>query len=80
MYCDRKEIVKENLYKGVIKVYHSPSSSHSNFVKFLEDIVKKLIIKRNCMKMGDFNIDFMIDLFYTRKLQSNVKFRYETIC
>jgi len=63
--------VKEKLYKGVIMVvYHSPSSSHGDFMRFLEDIVEQLIIKGDCIIIGDFNIDIMIDSFYTRKLQT----------
>lgn len=47
------------------------------FVRFLVYIVEELIIKgereRACMVMGDFNIDFMIDSFYTRKLQTTMQ-------
>lgn len=47
--------IKEKLYKGVIMVlYHSPSASHGNFVRFLEDIVEELVIKGECMIIGDF--------------------------
>jgi len=56
--------VKEELYKGVIMViYHSPSASHGDFMRFLEDIeeIEELIIKRECMVIGDFNIDLMMD-------------------
>lgn len=42
--------VKEKLYKGVIMViYHSPSILHGEFVRFLKDIVERLIIKGNCV-------------------------------
>lgn len=44
---------------------------------FLENIIKELAIKRDCMIIGDFNIDFMINSFYTKKLQTAI--RYETI-
>lgn len=72
--------IKEKMYKDTIMVvYHSPSASHADFVSFLEDIVEKLTIKRDCMILGDFNIDFMIDSFYTKKLQ-NLMSRYETVC
>lgn len=65
--------VKDKLYKGVIMViYHSPSSSHGDFVRFLEDIVEELVIKGECMVIGDFNIDLMIDSFYNRKLQTSM--------
>lgn len=61
--------VKDKLYKGVITViYHSPSSSHDDFVRFLEDIIEELIIRGECIVIGDFNINIMLYLFYTRKL------------
>lgn len=63
--------IKEKLYKGVIMVlYHSPSASHGDFVRFLEDIVEELVIKGECMIIGDFNIDFRINSFYTNKVQT----------
>lgn len=65
--------VKDKVYKGVILViYHSPSASHGDFIRFLEDIVEELIIKGECMVIGDFNIDLMTDSFYTKKLQSTM--------
>jgi len=65
--------VKDNLYRGVIMViYHSPSASHGDFVRFLEDIVEELIIRGECIVIGDFNIDIMLDSFYTRKLQTTM--------
>lgn len=76
---DKKKIVsncwcvviemRENLYKGMIAVvYHSPSASNGDFVRFLEDTVEDLIIKYDCIVIGDFNIDIMVDSFYTKKL------------
>lgn len=42
--------IETKLYKGVIMVlYHSPSASHGEFVRFLEDIVEELVIKGDCM-------------------------------
>lgn len=71
-WCAAIEI-KEKLYKGVIMViYHSPSASHGDFVRFLEDIVEEVIIRGDCMVIGDFNIDFMINSFYTKKLQTTM--------
>jgi len=49
-------------------IYHSPSASHGDFMRFLEDTVEELIIKGECMIIGDFNIDLMIDSFYAKKL------------
>lgn len=48
-------------------LYYSPSASVGDFVGFLEDIVEELVIKRECTVVGDFNIDFMQDSFYTKK-------------
>jgi len=66
--------VKKKLYKGnyiIIVVYHSSGSSDPNFVRFPENIVEKLI-KRECIVIGNFNIDFMIDSIYTKKLQTTM--------
>lgn len=63
--------VRDNMYKEiVILIYHSPSASDGDFIRFLEDIVKLFVTKGECMIMGDFNIDFIRDSFYTRKLRS----------
>ncbi|XP_011632002.1 uncharacterized protein LOC105423786 [Pogonomyrmex barbatus] len=63
--------VKDKLYKGVIMViYHLPSASHGDFMRFFEDIVEELIIKGECMVIGDFNIDLMTDSFYAKKVQT----------
>jgi len=57
------------MYKGTIMIVcHSPSASHGDFVRFLEDIVEELTIKGDCMVLGDFNIDFMVE---TRSIQRN---------
>jgi len=65
--------VKEKLYKGVIMViYHSPSASHGDFMRFLEDTVEELIIKGECMVIGDFNLDLRMDSFYAKKLQTTM--------
>jgi len=47
-------------------VYHSLSVSDADFISFLVDIVKHLIIKRESIVIGDFNIDFMINFFIQR--------------
>jgi exonuclease III len=65
--------MKDKLYKGVIMViYHSPSASHGDFMRFFEDIIEELIIKGECMIIGDFNIDLMTDSFYAKKLQTTM--------
>jgi len=42
---------------------------HDEFVRFLENIIKEL--KKDCVIIEDFNIDFMTDLFYTTKWQKS---------
>jgi len=44
-------------------VYHSPSVLDAEFIGFLEKILENLIAKTEYIVMGDFNIDFMVDLF-----------------
>jgi len=51
-------------------VYHSPSASDPDFISFLVDMEEGLIIKRECIIIGDFNIDFMVNFFYSKKLQT----------
>lgn len=53
-------------------VYHLPSAAHGKFMNFLEDTVEELIIKGECMVIGDFNIDLMTDSFYAKKLQTEM--------
>ncbi|KAL6265887.1 hypothetical protein P5V15_002719 [Pogonomyrmex californicus] len=61
--------MRDNIYKGVIiVVYHSPSTSDGDFIKFLEDIVDLLVTKGQYIMLGDFNIDLMTDMFYVKKL------------
>lgn len=60
-------------YKGTIAViYHSPSASDGDFVKFLEDIIEELMAKnkKDCIVLGDFNLNVLSDTFYVRKLQT----------
>ncbi|XP_015438094.1 PREDICTED: uncharacterized protein LOC107193204, partial [Dufourea novaeangliae] len=62
---------RSNAYKGVIAVvYHSPSASDGDFIRWLEDIVDLLVIKEQCIMIGDVNIDLMTDSFYTKKLKA----------
>jgi len=63
--------IKEKMYKDTIMVvYHSLNVSHGDFIRFLEDIVEELTIKGDCMVLGDFNINFIVDSFYTKKLKN----------
>lgn len=62
--------VKDNMYKGVVAVvYHSPSASDGDFIRFLEDVVDLLIGKGQCIMIGDFNIDLMANSFYAKKIR-----------
>lgn len=61
--------MRDSMYKGVIVcVYHSPSASDGDFIRFIEDIVDLLVTKGQCIMLGDFNIDLMADTFYAKKL------------
>lgn len=61
--------VKDKVYKGIIVVvYHSPSASDADFVRYIEDLAEELTIKENCMILGDFNIDMKTDTYYKKKL------------
>ena len=62
--------VREKFYRGALMVvYYSPSASDGNFLRFLEEIVEDLVIKGECMIVGDFNIDFKTDSFYTKNCE-----------
>jgi len=41
------------------------------FIRFLKDIVEELIMKRECIVI-DFNIDFIVDFFDTKYLQTTM--------
>lgn len=61
--------LKDRISKDIIVVvYHSPSASHGEFIKFLENLIDELNKKGNCMIIGDFNIDINMDSFYKNKL------------
>lgn len=65
--------MRDNIYKGVIiVVYHSPSASDGDFLRFLEDVVDLLVAKGQCIMIGDFNIDLMTDIFYAKKIISEM--------
>jgi len=65
--------MRNNIYKGVIiVVYHSPSASDGDFLRFLEDVVDLLVARGQCIMLGDFNIDLMTDMFYAKKLISEM--------
>lgn len=61
--------VNDKMYKGVLMVvYHSPSASDAEFIRHLEDLTEELIIKGECLIVGDFNIDITVETFYKKKL------------
>lgn len=73
VWCVAIEI-KEKMFKGVVMViYHSPSASHGEFIGFLEETVEELVIKEECIILGDFNIDCMTNSFYTNKLLTTMQ-------
>jgi len=54
----------------IFTVYHSPNSSHSDFLSKLEDILAEWAIKKgNLIVIGDFNINLAKDSYYSKKLQ-----------
>lgn len=66
--------LEEKMFKGVVMlIYHSPSASHGEFIGFLEEIVEELTIKKECIILGDFNIDCMTGSFYTNKLMATMQ-------
>lgn len=66
--------VNDKIFKGVIMVvYHSPSSSDGEFIRFLEDVTEELTVKGECLIIGDFNIDIMKDSFYKEKLLTEMR-------
>lgn len=67
--------VKDSMFKGTIAVvYHSPSASDGDFIRFLEDIVDLLVVKGQCIMVGDFNIDLMKDSFDAKKLTTEMSY------
>jgi len=60
--------------KAIAVVYHSPNASDGDFIRFLEDIVDILVMKEQCVLIGDFNIDLMKDSFYAKKLTIEMSF------
>lgn len=72
VWCAAIEI--KELFKLVVMViYHSPSASHGELIRFLEETVEELTIKEECIILGDFNIDCMTDSFYTNKLLTTMQ-------
>lgn len=65
--------VQDNTYKGVIIViYHSPSASDGDFIRWLDEIVESVTVKGKCILVGDFNIDMMVNSFYAKKLRTTM--------
>lgn len=55
--------IKGRVHGMIAVVYHSPSASDGDFIRFLEDIVELLAKKGQCIIIGDFNIDLMSESF-----------------
>lgn len=66
--------VKECVFNGVwILIYHSPSSSHREFVDKLKEVCSKYIVNNtDTYVAGDFNIDFYVSA-------TNVLYRNEIV-
>lgn len=65
--------MRDPIYKGIVMIiYHSPSASDGDFLKFLEDLAELYTMKGECIIVGDFNIDLMKDSFYARKLRTTI--------
>jgi len=46
--------IRESRFKSVVMgVYHLPTASDNEFTRFLMEIVDQLIVKGQCMLMGD---------------------------
>lgn len=56
----------------IIVVYHSSSASDGDFLRFLEGVVDLLAAKGQCIILGDFNIDLMTEMFYAKKIISEM--------
>ncbi|KMQ86032.1 hypothetical protein RF55_15103 [Lasius niger] len=68
-------VIKINVkwYRGTIAVlYHSPSASDGAFIKLIEDIIEEMVIKEECIVLGDFNVDLSLDTFYSNRLRNNM--------
>lgn len=65
--------VNDKIYKGVIiVVYHSPSASDAEFIRYIEEITEELTIRGECLVIGDFNIDVTGNSFYKKQLISGM--------
>lgn len=71
-WCVAIEVYEKWCKSIIAVVYHSPSASDSEFIKFLEEMVEDLFIKGTCIVIGDFNIDVSIESFYANKLKSSM--------
>ena len=65
--------IQDRNCKGIVMVvYHSPNSSDSNFLDYLENTCNDVILRLNVIIMGDFNIDLKIDNYIQRRLINNM--------
>lgn len=62
--------IKEEIYTGSITgIYHSPKAAEAEFVQFIEELGEELTIKEECIIMGDFNIDILVENYYSKKVK-----------
>lgn len=51
-------------------LYHSPSGSHAAFIDQMENICEEVLCKNSRVVLaGDFNLDFLSDEFYVKKIK-----------
>ena len=66
------KIVNDIWYIG--SIYHSPNSSHAEFIVYFEEICEELLLNgEKFFIMGDINIDFNVDTYYSNKLKTCLK-------
>jgi len=65
--------IEDKNCKGIVMVvYHSPNSSDSKFLDYLDNTCNEVILRQNVIIMGDFNIDLKRDNYIQRKLINNM--------
>lgn len=68
------EVIIEGKKFIIACLYHSPSSSDSQFIEELEEILPNLLVREgNFILIGDFNINMALDTYYSKKLTKTLK-------
>jgi len=66
-----KEKLKNNKKNTII--YHSRNASRGEIVKFWDNIVEELIVKRKCMIIGDFRFYNRLILYIQRSYKQQYR-------